>query len=411
MNWKGEAAQVLTFAVAPAVGACLAVAALRVRLVARLSPRGFVLLAALLWVLTRPLLHVVVFHLFRYAGGHDLLDVWYPIARTLREGGDPTALVDNLYGPLFPYVLALGLFVGGGSYAPAIDVPFVAADALALVLLLRIARRRLDEVLARRVLLFVLLSPLLWHGVIVRTQDEPLFVLGLLAVQDLLDRRREGAAALACAAGTLLTKALFPLWALPLLVAADGDARARLVRVARAALATAAALGVAVALGWDAGARVHPHLTARGSSAWVLFGDGTFPRGVFLAGVAVTALGCVAAAGAAWRRRAVGDDDAGERAARGVVAVQAAFFVLCPFSLPPHLVHGLPWLGWRAVRRAADAAPRELLPLVPAVVLAAVQIPAVWLNAELWRDHAPLVVAFVAWCAWTGYDALATARR
>jgi hypothetical protein len=404
VNWKGELAQILTFAIAPALGALAAWWSVRSPRVAGWDDRLFRRVAVGAWLATRLGTYAIVFHVFRYAGGHDLLSVWVPIARTVLEGGDPAPLVDNLYGPLYPHVLAAGLWLGGG-HAPATGLGFLLGDAASLVLVHRLARRRLDAVAARRVLLLVLLSPMVWHGLAVRMQDEPLFLACLLLVQDLLDRRREGWAAAASAIGVLLTKALLPLYLLPVLLAADGTWRERLRRVFLAGGATIAALALAVLAGWRPVTSAHGTLGVRGSSAWWLITDGSAPREVFLAGLGFTAVACIAAAVFANRR--VPGGDAGDRAARGVSATQSAFFVASPFVLPPHLAHGMAHVAWHVVRAGAARTRPPLSAHLLLVPLLGWQVVFTWLNPELAHTQPWVVAAFVTWCAFAGWHAIA----
>jgi hypothetical protein len=403
LNWKGHLAQFLTFTVAPAAGLLAAWIGLRHPAVGRLGARAFRRVTAGLWLLTRVGTFLVVFPLMGYAGGYDLTEVWTPIARAVLTGADPTPFVDNLYGPLFPHVLALGLSAGAGRYAPAIDLPFLVADALS-VLLLRIARRHLPEESARRVALFYLLCPVLWHGLVVRTQEEPLFVLFLLATFDLLDRRHLLSGCAVAALGTLFTKALFPLWVLPVLLAPGGGLRRCLGRVLLAGGLTVGGLLAAMAAGWDAAARLHPTLGVRGSSSWLLLFGESPSRQVFLAGLALTAIGCIAAAAAALTVRP-GEGPA-DRAARGTVTVQAAFFLLSPFALPPHLVHALPFLAWQAVREGAGRRAATAGALLYAATLCLWQYPALRVNSEIWSGLPMMIALFLLWNAWSGARAL-----
>jgi hypothetical protein len=405
MNWKGELAQLLTFSVAPALGALAVVWAVRARSVAAMDGARFARLAIALFAVTRVGTHLVVFHLFRYTGTNDLLNFWEPMARDVLAGRDPSAHTDPLSGPLFPCVMAIGLALSGGRYVPAIDVPLVAADAAGLWLLLRIARRRMPEESARRLVLAVLLSPLLWIGVTVCTQDEALFAFFLLATLDLADRGRDLGAAVVVALGTLATKALFPLWALPVLVATADGALAAARRVLRAAAWTAVGVAVAVACGWNVLARAESSRGAFGSSAWFLFvPDGRISSAAFHLGLAATALACVAAGLVAARRR---EGESGcDAAARGVVAVQAAFFVLCPYTIPFHLVHGLPFLAWQAVREGAGERPLRGAAAALLAGFAAWQAPSIRLGAEEWSAAPLLSAAFAAFWGWTGWRAI-----
>jgi hypothetical protein len=408
MNWKGELAQAVTFYVMPLLGALLAFAALRTDRLDRLDRRRWAILAASLFLVTRIGTHLVVFGLFRYPGGHDLLEVWKPAGEAALSGGDPWRHLDNLYGPLFPRILALGLWLSGTG--PGIDVPFIAADGAALVLLLRIARRAFPEETARRLTLAVLLSPLLWHGVTVRSQDEPMFAMFLLLALDLVLAGRHGWAALAAALGSLCTKAIFPLWVLPVLLAPRDGWRSTAVRVALAAGLTVVGFGALQAAGWGYSTAFHPVTTVRGTSLWLFLPAALRDSDLAVrAGLGATAMACAGAALAC--ARAPGPSAPVHRAALGVVLVQAVFFVVCPFTLPPHLVHGLPFLAWQAVAEGAAEPKPPRAALLLAGLLCAWQVPAVALNAERWVAYPWLVVLFVATWAWTGWRACGTLGR
>jgi len=403
MNAVGIAIQAFTFVGLPCLGALAVWLALRLALLDRLSPARWAWTAAGLFLLTRVGTHLVVFHLFRYSGGDDLLRVWQPIARAVLEGKDPVPFIDNLYGPGFPFVLASGLALSGGRYLPGIGVPFIVADGIALVLLLRIASRRFPENVARRLTMAVLLSPLLWHNEAVRSQDESMFCLFLLLTLDLLDRGREVPGVLAAAMGTVLTKAVFPLWVFPILIAAGGGWRRTATRVALAGVLTLAGVSAYFALGWDFPGGFHPDIDVRGSTSWFLVPGGAEASvGVFRAGLLMTALLCSAAGFLAARR----GPELRDRAASGVVAAQSAFIVVGPFTLPPHLVQGLPFLAWQAVREGVCAPRLTWKASLLGLGFCLWQIPSVWLNSEFWRDYPALILAFVAFWGWTGWLAL-----
>ena len=403
MNWKGHLLEFVTFLLLPCLGALAAWFAFRTDRFDRWDGKRWFRLAAALFLLTRVGTHVVVFHVFRYPGGDDLTRVWEPIARAVLEGRDPAPYVENLYGPIFPLVLAAGYALSGGSYVPSIGAPFLLADALSLVLLLRIARRRFPEALARRITLAVLASPVLWHGLIVRTQEEPLFALFLLWTVDLLDRKREGPAVFAAAFGTFCTKALFPLWVLPVLLAAGGGWRRVTARTALAGGLTLLGMGLYVGFGGGIRERFGPALAMFGSSPWTIFAGGSWDEPpVFRLGLALTAAGCCAAAfGAALRPGRFPD-----LAARGVVAVQAAFLVLSPFSIPLYLAMGLPFLAWQAAEEGGAAGPVLSRGSLLVAAFALWQIPSCYLGAEHWMSRPWLVAPFALTWAWTGWLAL-----
>src|SRR5258705_1061737 len=101
MNWKGELMQYATFFVAPVLGALAVVWALRAKTPERWDAKQFLRWTLVLFLLTRIGTHLVVFHLFRYAGTNDLLNFWAPMARAVLDGRDPSAFTDTLSGPRF----------------------------------------------------------------------------------------------------------------------------------------------------------------------------------------------------------------------------------------------------------------------------------------------------------------------
>lgn len=403
MNPVGQALQEFTFVLLPCLGALATWLILRSSVLDRLDFRRWVWVAVGAFLATRLSIHILVFPLFRYAGGDDLLRVWVPIARAVLEGRDPVPHLDNLYGPFYPLVLAAGYGLTGGRHAPGIDIPFIVADACALVLLFRVAARRMSTALARRLTLAVLLSPLLWHNEIVRTQDESMFVLFLLLTLDLLDRGRELPGALAAALGTLCTKAVFPLWVFPILVSAGGGWRKTGLRITMAASLTVAGMAAYPAFGWDFPGSFHPVIDVRGSTTWFLVPGGAHASGTaFRVGLGLTTV-LVALAGG-WAATRAGDIR--DRAYCGVVAAQAVFFVACPFTLPPHLVQGLPFLAWQAVREETRSSKPGWKGRLLGLGFCLWQIPSVWLNSEFWREYPWLIAAFAAFWAWTGWLAL-----
>jgi hypothetical protein len=405
VNWKGQAAHLLLHLGLPLAGAIAALVALRTPRLDGLPVRRFAALALGAWIATRAGVAILAFGVLGFDGSGDLRRVWVPAAAAVLDGTDPAEHLDNLYGPLFPWTLAAGLGATGRAFAPAAGLAFVAADGVALLLLRRLATRSLGEIPARRFLLAATLAPFTWYLTVVHSQDEAMFSCLLLATLAALEAGRERTAGLVAAAGTWATKALFPFWVLPVLLAAGGGAGRIAARVVAAGALTLAGLLLAVVLGWNALGQVRENLGTRGSTTWFLFVDaaaGVSPAAA-RAGLAATALACAAAALVALRPRP--GEGAPDRAARGVTAVQAAYAVATPFLLSAHLAQGILLVLWFAVRRGATAArpSREAWALAAGVLLW--QVPGLAIRAEEWHRHPLLVASWAAFWAWTGWRA------
>jgi hypothetical protein len=406
MNWKGLAAQYLTFVVAPLVGALGVLGALRWGGIDRLDPRRFAAWAVGLFVVTRVGFHLVVFHVFRYPGTVDLTDFWQPMARAVLDGRNPGAWADNMSGPLYPFVLAAGLGWSGARYVPGINAVFVAADALMLWLLLRIARRHLPETTARRILLVALVSPMLWVGDVACSQDEVIFACLLLAVFDLAETGRVAAAVVVAALGTLVTKALFPFWVMPVLVASAPGRGAAVRRLAIAAALTVAGIGIAVALRYDLLGHADANRIVRGTTPWAFFvPSAELDPSTYRTGLVAAAVACVVAGYLGARRR--DGESAADAAVRGVVAVQAAFFAVSPYSLDYHLAHAWPFLAWMLVREGAAARPMRRAGAVLAAGYCVLPMIGFGIGAEGISGHRALLALFTGWCVFTGWRALA----
>ncbi len=397
MNWKGQLLQVAVFLLLPLLGAAGSWAAFRGTFTDDLSRGRWLLVVVTVFLATRAGTHALVFGLLGYHGGDDL-GVWESVARAVLEGGEHTGFLGNLYGPLLPYVLAAGLWIGGGNHPSTIDVPFVLADAGALFLLYRLARDRWGESPARRITLATMLVPLLWHGEVVRTQEESLLAFFLMLVLTLLRGGREVGACAAAVLGTLATKALFPFWVLPVLLAPGPTTGRSALRALAAGTATVLGLAVAAQFGWDWRGLASRAPGIGGSSSWVLLTritGGALPYSP-LAGLGITALGCAAAALAALPRRT---ESGGleDRTALGVAAVTATYFVLSPLSLAAYIVQGLPLLLWWLWNAGTGTARPGSWPWWAFLGLLAWNVLSIPYTSEHWPDHPWLILLFVAY--------------
>jgi hypothetical protein len=404
MNWKGEIIQAGLFLGLPLLGALAMLFAFRTSRFDAWSRRHWLLLVAAAFLVTRVGTHVLAFHVLGWTGGGDLERVWTPTAQAVLDGRNPIPHLDNLYGPLFPWVLGAGLGWTGGAYPPGIDLPFLVADGVALWLLWRLASRRFPEATARRVVLVVLLSPLVWFDNTVQTQDESLFACLLLLTLDLLDTGRERWACVAAAMGTVFTKALFPFWVFPLLLAAGGGPRRVSMRVIAAGALTVGALALAVTLGWNPLSQFGDNINVFGTTPWLLFvSPKSLSPDALRIGLLATSLGCVLAAFAAWKRR--GNETMTDAGARGVVAVQGVYVVLSPFLLTAHLAQGLPFLAWQAAREGACRPRPSKTAWLMLAGFALWQVPSLALKAERWHLYPVALACFSAFWAWTAWKA------
>ncbi len=123
-------------------------------------------------------------------------------------------------------------------------IPFLVADGIVVFGTARLLSRRVGLRAGATAGAFLLLTPLLWHQVVLRGQDEPVFHAALLLAVAAATAGRFGACGLLLGLGAILTKATFAPYALAVLLAVSGTPGAVARCVAAAAVPLAAAVGL-----------------------------------------------------------------------------------------------------------------------------------------------------------------------
>jgi hypothetical protein len=385
----------------PLLGVIAAWISLRSPRLGAMGDRSFARFAVAAWIATRVGGFLAAYVVLDYRGTNDLLYYWFPAGKAVLEGRDPQWILSDLYGPALPWLLAGGVWVGGGSYPPAAGLAFVAADALSLVVLHRITSPALPTLERRQVLLLTLFSPFTWFAVVVRSQDEALVSLALLLAILCVRDRRDLLAGVVVAVGTACTKVLFPVLVFPVLLSGAGGWRGSVRRVGIAGLLTLPVLLLSVS---RTGGRATNEVTVKvaGASTWSLFLEGSKLRpGTFAILIVLTVAVVVVVAVAVARR--FGAEPPEARAARGCVGGQGAFLVLAPLTHAFHMAHALPLLAWQAVaERTRGAAGGAAL----ATGLLAWQIPGCIMGSNRWHGREALIVPWALWWSWTVYKAV-----
>jgi hypothetical protein len=198
-----------------------------------------------LFILSRVFYALLLFGLFNFDSPSDSW-AWKLHSQSVLDGLMPGRDFENLYSPLFHYLLAAGRFITPGQHWLGTLLPFVIGDFLAILYGGRIGRNLLGEKGGGWVRAWLLVTPLLWHQLVVRGQDESLFLGLLLLALWLAHRERPIAVGLVLALGLTTTKVTFAPYALGLLLAMPGG---RLRAILAFSLPTAVVYGAYVAAG------------------------------------------------------------------------------------------------------------------------------------------------------------------
>ncbi len=198
-----------------------------------------------LFVLSRVIYAVVLYVLLDYETASDS---WYWKVYSLKvlHGEFPGRDFPDGYAPLFLYLQAGSRFLLPGWHWVGTLFPFMVGDFLALLYGGRIGRALLGDRGGTWVRAWLLVTPLLWHQLVVRGQDESLFLGTLLLALAAALGRRPVATGLALSFGLLATKVTYAPYALGLLlVLREGRWRA----FAAFAIPSAVVYGIHVAIG------------------------------------------------------------------------------------------------------------------------------------------------------------------
>ena len=271
-------------------------------------------------------------------------DMWAWRSNTdgMARGEVPGRDFFNLYGPLYPYLQAWGRWLTPGHHPLGTLWIFVAGDALAVSCGTLLARDLLGPGGARVARSWLLLDPILWHQLVVRAQDESLFVGTLAAAAWLVHRERRASAAAALAFGFCATKVTYGPYALAVLLAMWGGGRKGIGPAALFAALVVAAyawyLSTGASLLSDSNFETHSVNWGVGVSAT----DGvarvlpSFPKA---AALAAYGLGTAAALGvAAVVSRGM---PAGPRAVALLCVAHAMSLLTMPFCVSPYLAQGV----------------------------------------------------------------------
>jgi hypothetical protein len=210
MNAKGL---ILTYSIHYGFPILCALAAIPFLLLARRDrppPRRGLLLGAgvLFLLLSRVALPAALFLAFHLPPPWDL-QYFHSQGVAVLDGQIPSLDFRNFYGPLFPYVNALGpaAFPGHGAWTSLLG--FVLADVAATAIAVRLAATWYPGPRAAWLAAAIVLTPLPWHLQSLYGQDESVAVLFLLAGIAAAMRRRPLLLGALLAAGVAFTKVTF----------------------------------------------------------------------------------------------------------------------------------------------------------------------------------------------------------
>ncbi len=291
-----------------------------------------------LFVLSRVVYALILFVLFDFDSFSDSW-AWKVHSQSILDGLMPGRDFENLYAPLFHYLLAAGRFITPGQHWVGTLLPFVIGDFLALLYGGRIGRGLLGERGGSWVRAWLLVTPLLWHQLVIRGQDESLFLGLLLPALYLAHRKRPVAVGLVLALGLVVTKVTFAPYALGLLLVLPD-------RRWRAAVAFLAPTALVYGLYAAAGGALLPaenletHQVNFGAGISIADTLGRFlpglPQGPLLVGYAAAM--AIAAVGTPFLVRG------GGVLCRGVIVlsvVHAASMLTMPYCVSPYVAQGV----------------------------------------------------------------------
>jgi hypothetical protein len=247
MNWKGILLEWTYRGILPALATVLTLALFRAPWATRGADGVRPGLAAAVWLVTRAIYAAVLYVALGYEGVPDYRSwiAWH--AEPVLAGGIPGVDFRNGYGPFLPWLQGGGMALVG--HPVGVLIPFLIGDALVLWATTRMARDLGGAAAERWTCGWLVLSPILWHQVVVNGQDEPLFAGLLLTGVLLLHRGHDVAGGAFLALGLCATKITFGLYGAAAALALLPEWR-RFARCTVAGLAVAGAVcGAFLALG------------------------------------------------------------------------------------------------------------------------------------------------------------------
>ncbi len=331
-------------------------------------------------------------------------DSWYwkiSSARTV-AGGIPGVDHVWIYGPALAWLQgALRAIAPGGHWIVTL-LPFVAGDALAITFGARLARASDARLRTAWITAWLVLSPLLWHQLVVRGQDESLFV-GMLAIAACAAmQERPTLCDVLLGLGILLTKPTFLPFA-AVLVATLRPQRGAMLRASVAAMCVAAPWYILLPATYPS--RALAENTGVGISATDLLGRVTGIPFILLLGIFALAAGGVVLAVLLRGHRL----PPARRACVALAAMQCAVMLFMPACRSPYvsqaLVMVLIVVAMQSSRRAQQRA------LIGLILLG-------WIAVEVWTLHPfftvtlkPLSLAFHSYVLFVCARELGVGRR
>ncbi len=301
-------------------------------------------LARFVWRWRWPLLLATRFAwpalLFAGLGYETVTDLGNRAARSalFLDGAVPGVDFADHHAPLTPYLEGVGRWLTPGRHATGTMLFYALGDIAAVLFGARLAERYGGS-RGTWAGAWLVLTPLLWHQLGIRAQDESLFAGALAVALWLANARRDVAVGAVLAVGLCATKPTFAPYAATLLLAL-GLRRWR--ATAAFALVTAAVYGgqalIGVPLIAEGGVSYHAVNFGSGFSipdAIARFFPGLSPRAAVASYVLIT--GTVMVSVPLLHRAAPVE----ERSLRSLAAVHAASMLTMPFCVSPYFAQGI----------------------------------------------------------------------
>jgi hypothetical protein len=192
----------------------------------RTSSRNYPLYAMAFFALSRIGLWIVISVVLGYAAGCDKAH-WLRHMESATFGLLPYVDYASEYGPLFSYLLAPAFLVFGAQAGPL--VTFVLFDFLTFVMLHKVQEA---PGIARYAAMLYMVTPVSWFNVVRYGQDESVGAFFLVLMLLALRQERHNLLGVLAGIGTLITKVLFLLFAVPMLLKGTRRVRSCLIGAA-----------------------------------------------------------------------------------------------------------------------------------------------------------------------------------